>query len=176
MSNYQLTAISGHLLGVSEQIHYRTFNGYVVTFCERHDKEYTLAYYKMCRLLRYLIVRDNIIIGTRWHTLLLEHGSRLSSANFKATIKGTEYQFDSAPYFFKQISKIWSRNKVTKHKIAMEKKRMHGETLLLVVEAMLEFIGGQFKVGTENALVLAGYDNFSEKSQKNMGFKRQPVL
>ena len=38
--------------------------------------------------------------------------------------------------------------------------------MYLVVDAMLEFVGGKFRVCTENALVLAGYDNFNEKSPK----------
>ena len=61
---------------------------------------------------------------------------------------------------------IWQERGLDKHAIALERKKTRSATIYLVVKAMLEFIGDSSTIGAENALVLAGYENFQEKSKK----------
>ena len=134
-----------------------------------------LGFYKLAGILHYALAADMIIVGNTWYQRIIQNHSHLSSAEFKATIKGTDFQFDSAKHIFKIMSGLWPKG-FTKHHIAKEKKKSRGATIYLVVDAMLEFIGGRFRVNHETALVLGGYENYAEKSQRHTGVKRQQVL
>jgi hypothetical protein len=123
MDNYQLAAVSGHLLGLAKNTPILEFNSLVASFVAKRDRHHILCFYKTVRTLIFVHETDMIVVCHQWKKQMKECGKHFSSKHFRAIINGTEYEFDSAKHIFTQMRPIWHFLEYNKHAIALQKKK-----------------------------------------------------
>jgi hypothetical protein len=108
------------------------------------------------------------------------HGS-FSEKSFVITIAGATRRFDTADEVFKDMkAKLQSNNNPVKSETLLwYKKTVRGDTLSLIINRQLQFLGNQFSesiagclgdsviTSCDSALILGGYQNTNKSANKN---------